>query len=157
MSVWFSVWLFAWLPRIWIWNWIWIGLDWLEGRNKHKQRRTVFHRFLQGLRQSGDELNATEGMQLKVSLEVANWVPLTKKVDLFLSKPFRVWFCHFRLRKHFYCLLFGLLPSFLVCVGNGKSLVVIENVDWVNQPNKYRNVLNCPYGMAIYFIVWDLC
>jgi len=38
-----------------------------EGRNKHKQRRTVFARFLQGLRQSGDELNATEGMQLKVS------------------------------------------------------------------------------------------
>lgn len=39
----------------------------VEGRNKHKQRRTVFARFLQGLRQSGDELNATEGMQLKVS------------------------------------------------------------------------------------------
>lgn len=41
-----------------------------EGRNKHKQRRTVFARFLQGLRQSGDELNATEGMQLKVSSAV---------------------------------------------------------------------------------------
>ncbi|SPP81343.1 uncharacterized protein LOC117583315 [Drosophila guanche] len=38
-----------------------------EGRNKHKQRRTVFARFLQGLRQSGDELNATEGMQLKTN------------------------------------------------------------------------------------------
>lgn len=38
-----------------------------EGRNKNKQRRTVFARFLQGLRQSGDELNANEGMQLKVS------------------------------------------------------------------------------------------
>ncbi|XP_055903937.1 uncharacterized protein LOC129939803 [Eupeodes corollae] len=35
-----------------------------EGRNKAK-RRTVFARFLNGLRQSGDELNQTEGMQLK--------------------------------------------------------------------------------------------
>ncbi|KAH8420729.1 hypothetical protein KR222_003233 [Zaprionus bogoriensis] len=38
-----------------------------EGRNKQKQRRTVFARFLQGLRQSGDELNANEGMQLKTN------------------------------------------------------------------------------------------
>lgn len=36
-----------------------------EGRNKHK-RRTVFARFINGLRQTGDELNPTEGMQLKV-------------------------------------------------------------------------------------------
>ncbi|TMW41929.1 hypothetical protein DOY81_012991, partial [Sarcophaga bullata] len=35
-----------------------------EGRNKHK-RRTVFARFINGLRQTGDELNPTEGMQLK--------------------------------------------------------------------------------------------
>ncbi|KAH8346627.1 hypothetical protein KR084_007130 [Drosophila pseudotakahashii] len=43
-----------------------------EGRNKHKQRRTVFARFLQGLRQSGDELNATEGMQLKTNERLRN-------------------------------------------------------------------------------------
>lgn len=92
--------------RIWIWNWIWIGLDWLEGRNKHKQRRTVFHRFLQGLRQSGDELNATEGMQLKVSLEVANWVPLTKKVDLFFIETISCVILSFPVKKAF------LLPTF---------------------------------------------
>ncbi|KAH8284343.1 hypothetical protein KR018_004048 [Drosophila ironensis] len=43
-----------------------------EGRNKHKQRRTVFARFLHGLRQSGDELNATEGMQLKTNERLRN-------------------------------------------------------------------------------------
>ncbi|KAL9891711.1 uncharacterized protein LOC119634488 [Glossina fuscipes] len=37
-----------------------------EGRNRHK-RRTVFARFLHGLRQSGDELNQSEVMQLKTS------------------------------------------------------------------------------------------
>ncbi|XP_032305634.1 uncharacterized protein LOC6499735 [Drosophila ananassae] len=43
-----------------------------EGRNKHKQRRTVFARFLNGLRQSGDELNAGEGMQLKTNERLRN-------------------------------------------------------------------------------------
>ncbi|KAH8335633.1 hypothetical protein KR074_007404 [Drosophila pseudoananassae] len=43
-----------------------------EGRNKHKQRRTVFARFLHGLRQSGDELNAGEGMQLKTNERLRN-------------------------------------------------------------------------------------
>ncbi|XP_037943559.1 uncharacterized protein LOC119676394 [Teleopsis dalmanni] len=37
-----------------------------EGRNKNK-RRTVFARFLNGLRQNGDEFGPTEGMQLKTS------------------------------------------------------------------------------------------
>ncbi|KAI8123162.1 Sterile alpha motif domain-containing protein 5 [Lucilia cuprina] len=40
-----------------------------EGRNKHK-RRTVFARFINGLRQTGDELNPTEGMQLKTSEKI---------------------------------------------------------------------------------------
>lgn len=51
-----------------------------EGRNKHK-RRTVFARFINGLRQTGDELNPNEGMQLKVKTNTLKLKQLKDNVN----------------------------------------------------------------------------